>query len=448
MRILIVLISSLIGGHLLAQAETEIHNNSIEPAKNEFNIEVSEEELFQDSMLLDLDEEVNRQERRDFRKEKASREMKPDKKNELLVSPASEISINKYDSVHDESVPSQTPGAFGISTEGNAQDAIIPVVRGTEVYTTKSKIFSKTNERSNMQRQQRSPSYEQQLEMDAAVNYFEINDPSSFEYNYFKYTAGNYDVSLYPNLEVAELARPNNSDVHIQMAGYYMIKDESDSALVYMDKLIDSERLTTNVVEYASDVLRSVPEEGILITHGFDDSYGAYYAQQKNEIRTDVTLMSLDFMQSEFYRESLEDEGYKLPKSEVINVGFLNAFCAMNADKNLSIALTTPKEYFKPMKGKLFIVGLVFEYHKDTFDNFYSNDYLWNEQFTKDLIANPVDEKGKQLSANYLPMLLYLRKVYAQKGEDAKKDEMDRVTDQIGVQSNKYEQVQKVKAAY
>jgi hypothetical protein len=296
-----------------------------------------------------------------------------------------------------------------------------------------------------MQRKQRSPSMEQQVEMDAAVEYFEINDPSSFEYNYFKYTAGNYDVSLYENLEVAESVRPNNSDVHVQMAGYFMIKDEQDSALIYINKLIESERLTNNVVEYAADVLRSVPEEGILITHGFDDSYGAYYAQRKNNIRPDVTLMSLDFMQSDYYRESLKDKGYELPESEVINVNFLNNFCLLNEEKNLSIALTTPKEYFKPMKGELFIVGLVFEYHKD---NFYSNDYLWNEQFTKEMIGNPIDEKGKQLSANYLPMLFYLRKVYEQRGEDDKREEVDRVTDQIGMQSNKYEQVQKVKAAY
>ena len=141
-----------------------------------------------------------------------------------------------------------------------------------------------------------------------------------------------------------------------------MIKDEPDSALMYLEKLVESERLAGNVVQYAGDVLRSVPEEGILITHGFDDSYGVYYAQQNNLIRPDVTLMSLDFMQSEFYRESLKEDGYKLPKAEVIDVAYLNEFCELNADKKLSISLTTPKEYFKPMSGKLFVVGLVFEY--------------------------------------------------------------------------------------
>ena len=66
----------------------------------------------------------------------------------------------------------------------------------------------------------------------------------------------------------------------------------------------------------------------------------------------------------------------------------------------------------------------------------------------KGVIENPIDEKGKQLSANYLPMLLYLRKVYNVTGEKEKMKEVDEISDQIGVQCRKYEQVQKVKANY
>ena len=66
----------------------------------------------------------------------------------------------------------------------------------------------------------------------------------------------------------------------------------------------------------------------------------------------------------------------------------------------------------------------------------------------KQVISNPIDEKGKQLSANYLPMLLHLRKVYKATGEEEKLKEVDEVSDQVGVQSRKYEQVQKVKSSY
>ncbi len=308
--------------------------------------------------------------------------------------------------------------------------------------------FSTTNLDSDMQRSSRSPSLQQQVQMDQAVNYFQENAPSSFEYHYFKYVAGNYNVDLYTDLQAAAQVRPDNADVHVQLAGYFMINNQVDTALIYVDKLLESDRLTDNVVAYSGDILRSVQENGTLITHGFDDGFGSYYALNQQGIRSDVTLVSLDFLQSEAYRADLKTKGYKLPTTNTVDVNYLANFCALNVDKNLSVSLTTPKEYFQTIQDKLFVVGLVFEYHSDGFDNFTRNEYLWNESLEKSVISNPMDEKGKQLSANYLPMLLHLRKVYQVTGEKSKLKEVDEVSDQIGVQSRKYEQVQKVKASY
>jgi len=305
--------------------------------------------------------------------------------------------------------------------------------------------FSSTYSTSDMQRSSRSPSLQQQIQMDQAVDYFQVNAPGSFESHYFKYVAGNYNTELIADLKAAEKIRPENSDVHVQLAGYYMIEEEVDSALIYAEKLRESDRLADNVIAYSEDILRSVPESGTLITHGFDDGYGSYYAQNSNEIRSDVTLVSLDFLQSETYRENLKEKGFELPDMETVDVNYLAEFCVLNVDKNLSISMTTPKEYFQAIQDKLYVVGLVFEYHPESFNNFSRNDYLWNNSMEKEVITHPVDEKGRQLSANYLPMLLHLRKVYQVTGEEEKLKEVDEVSDQVGVQSRKYEQVQKVK---
>ena len=80
--------------------------------------------------------------------------------------------------------------------------------------------------------------------------------------------------------------------------------------------------------------------------------------------------------------------------------------------------------------------------------NFYRNDYLWNEVLAKDLVTSATNEKAKQLSANYLPMLLQLRNVYQQKEDVVKLKDVDDASDHVGVQCNKYEQVQKIKGAY
>lgn len=453
MRTLIMFIGVFANSCSFAQAqELELNTNEVEPVTNSAVIsnEIVVEESEQDTIVVnseieEMGADVDRKIRaKGNRNKKKAKELSEERILEVPIpKPPSALQDLETETAADYKDSESAKISYGLDGISST-----PSSSSTEVYKDNTSSFSVTNDRANTQRMQRTPSVEQQVQMDAAVNYFEETAPASFEYNYFKYTAGNYDVKLFDNLQLAEESRPNNADVHVQMAGYYMIKNESDSALVYMDKLIESERLADNVVQYAGDVLRSVPEDGILITHGFDDSYGAYYAQRKNLIRTDVTLMSLDFMQSEFYRESLKDEGYKFPESDIIDVAYLNKFCELNADKKLSISLTTPKEYCKPISGKLFVVGLVFEYHTDKYDNFYKNDYLWSEEFTKSVILNPVDEKGKQLSANYLPMLLHLRKVYDQRGEYGKRDSVDVVSDRVGVQSKKYEQVQKMKASY
>lgn len=298
------------------------------------------------------------------------------------------------------------------------------------------------------QSMQRTPSPEHQLQMDEAVAYFEANAPNSFEYHYFKYTSGNYDVTQVNHLREAEKLMPANSDVHTQFAAYNIIMRNEDSATIYIDKLIEAGRLQKNTLYYAEDLLLSVPENGILITHGFDDTYSTWKKHTADGLRRDVTLVSLDFLQSEFYRTLLEEDGLKLPESNIIDVAYLESLCSLNSSRPISISLTTPKEYFIPIQSDLYVTGLVFEYHKDVYNNFERNDALWNSTLKKHLVNNATDEKSKQLSANYLPMLLQLRKVYRQKAQNDKLADVDKTIDKVSLQCKKYEQVQKLKSSY
>lgn len=312
-----------------------------------------------------------------------------------------------------------------------------------------SNTFTLTKQQAASQRTQRSPSVSQQQQMDDLVKMLEKSAPESFEFHYFKYVAGNYNVALIEHLKKAETLRPTNSDVHIQMAAYYLIINDSKNALIYLEKLVLSTRLNADVIDYAEDLLKSAPENGTLITHGMDDSYATMYVQLSKKIRSDVKWISLDFLQSEQYRESLKGEGYKLPTRTIVDVQYLQEFCINNSVKNIAISMTTPKEYLTTIQQNLFVVGLVFEYHTDlTFNNFYKNDYLWNEVLVKKLINNATNDKAKQLSSNYLPMLLHLRKVYEQTGEKVKLEKIDKELDKVAVQCKKYDQVQKLKSTY
>jgi hypothetical protein len=312
-----------------------------------------------------------------------------------------------------------------------------------------SQSFTQSRTTAAQSRSQRTPSVQVQNQMNEVVEQLSVTAPESFEYHFYSYQAGNYNIDLIEHLNKAEALRPNNSDVHIQKASYHLIKKEDELAKGYLEKLKISTRLNKDVISYTEDLLLSVPEKGTLITHGFDDSYGTYYNQLVQQIRQDVQVVSLDFLQSKQYRTNLKDQGYVLPKREIIDVAYLKEFCSLNESKGLSVSTTVPKEYLTGIAANLYVSGLILEYRTEQeFDNFNRNEILWESKLKKTLISGVISEKGRQLSANYLPMLLHLRQVYQQKSENEKMKQIDEAIDQIAVQSNKYEQVKKLKQSF
>lgn len=359
-----------------------------------------------------------------------------------------EMDVDNYRGRSEESISTKKASKKEVNKVTESELISSGAAAPQKTIQTESTNFGYYKTQSQSQHEQRSPTPVQQQQMNEAVSYFEINAPQSFEYHYYKYTSGNYNTDLFLHLQTAEKLKPNNADVHVQMAAYYVINNTENEALNYLEKLVENKRLTASVITYAEDVLRSVPTNGVLITHGFDDTYGVWYAQFKKGIRKDVQIISLDVMQSEQFRNTLKSKGFVIPTAQVIDVQFLSQFCAMNVSKNISISLTTPKEYFKPILSSVYLTGLVFEYRTTSFDNFWRNETLWNQELGKQLIENSMDEKGRALSSNYLPMLFQMRKVYGQTGNKNKVKEVDVAIDKLGAQTNKYEQVQKMKSAY
>lgn len=315
----------------------------------------------------------------------------------------------------------------------------------TDVIQQSTNQFQTYQTQSNTMRSQRTPSNAQQTQMDQAVKKMEVEDKTSFEFNYFKYLSGNYTTAWFNYLKEAEILRPNNSDVQVQMAGYYMITEDQNKALDYLTKLVQSGKLSKDAITYSNDLLKSVPMNGVLITHGYEDTYASTYTQLNSKTRTDIQIISLDFMQSETYRKQLIAKGFKLPSSKIIDIAFMNEFCKLNASKNIAISMTIPKEYLAPLKSNLYTVGLVFEYRLESFNNLNRNEELWTSEFDKLTLKNSTSVKSRELSANYLPMLLILRTSYQATGDTAKLKEIDAIIDTIAVQTNKYEQVKKLK---
>jgi hypothetical protein len=207
---------------------------------------------------------------------------------QLAVPSASEDEYEK-DSVQVEELKIQSSSKKYKSLESKQEKALLDKdvdqsINQSQKVSQSSVSFTLTKQQSSSQRTQRTPSAAQQTQMNQVVDDLEQNAPESFEFHYFKYVAGNYNVGLVDDLKKAESLRPQNSDVQIQLAAYNIIVNDPKNAKVYLEKLVKSTRLSQEVLDYAEDLLKSVPDNGTLITHGFDDTYACYYLQSVRKI--------------------------------------------------------------------------------------------------------------------------------------------------------------------
>ncbi len=290
----------------------------------------------------------------------------------------------------------------------------------------------------------KSPTSDQLKKMNKIIQqYKEIND-HSFEYNYYSYLIGNYDVEKFHFLKNAEKIKPQNTDVQIQLAAYYLIKDIPDSSAYYLQKLVDVQRIDSVALEYGKDLLSSVSENGVLLTHGFDDSYACAYLQKVHNFRNDVVLLPFEFFQSTYFSNHLSQNIVENNLNQIIDNEYFKIFVLNNKNNNLHLSLSFPKEYILKISEPIYIKGLSFVFNNNDNQLITENINFYNS-ISKSIINNAITEKAKQFSVNYLPVLFFLKEYHNSLGNFELVLELDDLINKISIQSNKYNLIEQIK---
>jgi hypothetical protein len=383
---------------------------------NHNNVETNTPVLTKEEQVLDtLYEQLNDQHEKALKIENDLRER-------------SVIKKTKASSVNAEAMPAEMNQMSKPESSGYAATKLVPVMED----------FNQVQQAVKSNAISRSPLPIQQQQMDASVQYMEQVAPSSFEYHLSMYTSGNYDTKRIAHLNEAELLQPQHPTVQVQKTAYFIAIGDTLNTKVYLSKLKDQGHLSQDAIDYTHDVLLSVPPKGCLVTHGFDDSYGAYFNQQVNDLRPDVCVASLDFMQGAAYKTLLNTRNLKFSQISAIDTTFFDDFCRLNESKNIAVSLTLPREYLLSVKEKLFINGLTMTYNlQEPTLLFFTNENLWFNEFKKYTLNNTQTEKGRKLAANYLPMLLTLHHYYRVKGNTAREQELQKVIEKVSALSGK-----------
>jgi hypothetical protein len=350
----------------------------------------------------------------------------------------SEIINGSLDSVRYELEEIQIKSADKVNLNRSKEKKSVESSSSQSQINQKKNEFSKIKAASLTQRTQRSPTSEQQQIMNKQVKDLEQMAPNSFDYNLMYYSSGNYDVSREPKLKLAEKMQPENPDVIKFCAANAIVKGDTLEAKSYLKKMEEKQLIQPETISYTADVVISSTSNSTIITHGFNDSYGAYFNQFNQNFAPSTTVVSLDFLQSESYRNVLKNKGYELPKQVIVDVSFLKSFCELNQEKNIALSMTIPREYFEPIKDNIYVSGLIFEYRStNSKPSFQKLESLWNQNLNKKVITEFISPLSNSYVLNYLPMLIYLEDYYNSSGNKLKcveiGTEIDRVRRKAGI---------------
>lgn len=269
--------------------------------------------------------------------------------------------------------------------------------------------------------------------------------PGSFEKHFYTYLLCKYDPKQFSELEQAAKLEPTKIEVQQELVAFGVAVNNQNLADSVTRQMIHQNKISAGLLSYANDLVNSVPSNGTLLLHGYTELIPVNF--EKNTLgRTDLELISIDLMQSPDYQASLESKGYIMPNSTFVDTTFVQTFCALNVSKNLYLSMSFPKEYFQGVSPSLNPVGLTFAYDQGSSFNYNAwNISLVESTWKTNELGRVTDQQSDALSANYLPTLLSVARLYEEYNKTEEVKEINRIILSVATRARKTGQLSKIK---
>lgn len=291
----------------------------------------------------------------------------------------------------------------------------------------------------------RSASQEELLNMKQSAKIYADMLPGSFEKHFYTYLLNKYNPKQFPELQLAAKLEPTNTEVQQELAAYGVAVNDQELADSVAVQMIAQNKISGGLLDYAADMVNSIPENGTLLLHGYTELIPVNY--EKNNLgRADIQLISVDLMQSPDYQASLTAKGFVMPNSVFVDTAFVQTFCALNTSRNLFLSMSFPKEYFQGITSALNPVGLTFAYGQAaTLDYNTRNIALVETKWKKYELGIGKDPQSDALSANYLPVLLSVSRLYEEYNKTEEAKEIEHIIMSVATRARKTGQLSKIK---
>lgn len=261
----------------------------------------------------------------------------------------------------------------------------------------------------------------EQKNLDEIVKNMEKYVPDTYEYHYITYLNGNHNTELISHLEKAYELNSKSTEVLTAYTSYYEITGNDAKKKEFCKALSSAGTYSSALLEFNKNLLNSVEQSGILITHGENDTYPVWIQQLVKNERTDVKVLYLDLLENKEYRDKeLKELGLSVSADiKTDKAGFLKELASESKTRSVYFANTIAPELLKPMSANLYLTGLAFKYSETAFDNISVLKKNWSEKMVKTYIDSEKITDGSlesKMNLNYLPALLLLHDYYSKDG--------------------------------
>ncbi|MEM8891766.1 MAG: hypothetical protein AAGD28_27560 [Bacteroidota bacterium] len=253
--------------------------------------------------------------------------------------------------------------------------------------------------------------------------------PNSFEYYFLSsFTNGSdFDAKL-EMLKKAYEADPSRLELNEEFALQYEIKRNLAKRKEFNIKWYQSNELSPHLLAINYNVLMSLDQNAVVITHGDNDTMPLWLLQDALGVRPDVTVINASLANLPTYRSKLmEHLGIPTSKAEQVKADVPSMVKLLSSEYNIPvhIVLTLKESLYESIKSDLYMVGLTSKYSEKRFDNLrvladnVENKFRMNH--VSDIFSYLSPESTiRYHMGTYLAPLMRLQKHYEEKGENGK----------------------------